>query len=180
MKPVKKRTPRSKKSPVKDVVNNVVNDDDDEIDEVLQEKRCAHSDEARETCECPMFVCVDCPCGDWSVQDRESIQCPTCFHWFHHDCVGLDGLSKEDVSKLKNWACYSCWSKTSLIAPSKVVLEVLEDLTASEDTPELERREKGETTLDDIMDEMSVVKGQLKVYNFADVKLNCYRSRYVV
>ena len=154
--PLKRTTPRVKKSPVKAVVN-----DDEEIDEVLclYEKRCEHNDEERESCECQVFVCVDCPCGDWSVADRKSIQCPACCHWFHHDCVGLDGLLKDDVAKLKNWACYPCWSKTSPIAPSMTVLEVLPE---GEEIPELDKREKGESTLDDIMEEMSVLKGQLK------------------
>ena len=151
--PLKRTTPRVKKSPVKAVVN-----DEEDIDEVLYEKRCEHNDEERASCECQVFVCVDCPCGDWSVEDRKSIQCPTCCHWFHHDCIGLEGLLKEDVSKLRNWACYPCWSKTSPIAPSMTVLEVLPE---GEEIPELDKREKGESTLDDIMEEMSVLKGQL-------------------
>ena len=55
--PLKRTTPRAKKSPVKAVVN-----DDEEIDEVLclYEKRCEHNDEERESCEYQVFVCVDC------------------------------------------------------------------------------------------------------------------------
>ena len=148
----KKSSPRVKKSPVKVPSNTVLGDDADEVDEVPQEKRCDHSDEERMTCDCQLFVSVDCPCGDWSIDGRESIQCPACYHWLHHDCVGLNGLSKEDVKKLTSWTCYSCWSKTSPIAPSKVV---------PDDIPGLEKREAGESTLDDIMDEMTVLKSQL-------------------
>ena len=149
----KRSSPRVKKSPVKVPSASPLEDEDGEVDQIHQEKRCEHSDEERMTCDCQLFVSVDCPCGDWSVDGRESIQCPACYHWLHHDCVGLDGLSKEDVKKLRNWTCYPCWIKTSPIAPSTVV---------PEDVPELEKREGGESTLDDIMDEMMVLKGQLK------------------
>ena len=57
------------------------------------------------------------------------------------------------MKKLRNWTCYLYWIKASPIAPSTVV---------PEDVPELEKREGGESTLDDIMDEMMVLKGQLK------------------
>ena len=106
----KKSSPRVKKSPVKVPSNTVLGDDADdadEVDEVPQEKRCDHSDEERMTCDCQLFVSVDCPCGDWSIDGRESIQCPACYHWLHHDCVCLNGLSKEDVKKLTSWTCYS-------------------------------------------------------------------------
>ena len=68
----KKSSPRVKKSPVKVPSNTVLGDDADEVDEVPQEKRCDHSDEERTTCDCQLFVSVDCPCGDWSVDNNNN------------------------------------------------------------------------------------------------------------
>ena len=83
--PIKsKKAQAAKKSPVKVPSAISLEDEDGEVDQVHQEKRCEHSDEERMTCDCQLFVGVDCPCGDLSVGGRESIQCPACFHWLHH------------------------------------------------------------------------------------------------
>jgi len=157
----KKNKPRkktkSKKSPVKSDNNQAAEETEETEEEAIQEKRCDCADGDKATCEHQWFLSVDCPCGDWSVQDRDSLQCPKCYHWYHHDCVGLGGLSGDDVEKLENWMCYTCWYAVSPIAP------VLQPDIAI--IGELEKKDDGQTTLDDLRDELVMIKGQLNLMN---------------
>ena len=97
------------------IVNEVIEDESDNEVDVEQEKRCKCDDNARITCEHPLFDCVYCPCNNFD-QIKQNIQCPSCFIWYCCECVGLKGLQEADIYRMLNWECYSCWAITSPIA----------------------------------------------------------------
>ena len=119
-------------------------EDEGENDEVVveKEKRCECDDEARESCDHELFDCIYCPCNSFD-KIKDNIQCPTCFIWYCAECVGLKGLTQDDMAKMVNWECYSCWSVSSPIA-GKVITPVPQRCDEESVMPEEEptRKEK--------------------------------------
>ena len=121
----------------------------DKRESIELEKRCECSDEERKTCDHEEYECVYCPCDDFS-EKKDVIQCPACFIWYHTECVGLKELTEDELVRMKSWLCYVCWASSSPIAPTLPEL------------PELERKSDGETTIDDLRDEIAVLEGLIK------------------
>ena len=49
-----------------------------------------------------------CPC-DVYISEEISISCNNCTKYWHLCCVGLSGLTEENVEKLNNWNCPDCF-----------------------------------------------------------------------
>ena len=82
---------------------------------IEQEKRCKCDDAARAYCDHQLFDCVYCPCNNYD-EDKQNIQCPSCFVWYCCGCVGLTGLKEDEINRMVDWACYPCWAMSSPIA----------------------------------------------------------------
>ena len=56
---------------------------------------------------------VWCPCGNYEETDDKGVDigCEFCELWWHSNCVGLKGLTKESLDALKEWKCPKCIMK---------------------------------------------------------------------
>ena len=76
---------------------------------------------------------VGCPCGNYDKTDDKGVDigCEICEQWWHSNCVGLKGLSKESMDTLKEWKCPKCIMK-ELCKDGRDEKGTLEDMVKAE------------------------------------------------
>ena len=157
----RKKRSKVKQSPVKGV--GIVEAEQE------TETRC---DCVEDECGCERFVSIHCPCADFN-EARVSLQCTTCYTWFHGDCANLKGLTEAEISLLVGWTCIPCWVIASplaqmLLQKTKVLKDVAEAGTEVAELPDV--TEGGtDVTLKDLSKEILELKGLVRLSQMSSV-----------